>query len=191
VWWDSSPLTALACRRTPRLSGSGATCSLTGAPSATAPERQAGGPRGRADRAESTSRRAYRASNSVVSEFQLGRIIAGTEKVLRSDAVTIPRPPRPPTLRSGRCADCLRRGTGRAPQAESNVYSLSGARQPADPPTPSLRPSIRARSGPLGIRQEKRQQELQKRDLKLAERRWSAAAVQTLVLYQCANEEQR
>jgi hypothetical protein len=107
-------------------------------PSATAPEHQAGGPRGRADRAKSTSRRTYRASDSAVSEFRLGRITAGNEQVLRPDAVTIAPPPRPPTLSSSRCADCLRRGTGRAPrrapQAESNVYSpwrCSPTRRPA------------------------------------------------------------
>jgi hypothetical protein len=44
---------------------------------------------------------------------------------------------------------------------------LGGARQPANSPTPSLRPFNQARFGPLGIRQEKAPTRAQKRDLKL------------------------
>ena len=79
-----------------------ATRPLTGAERQSA---RAGGPRGRADRAKSASRRTYRASNSVVRESQLGRIIAGTGQVLRSDAVTTQPPPGPPAPSSGRCAN--------------------------------------------------------------------------------------
>jgi hypothetical protein len=164
-------------------------------PSATAPERQAGGPRGRAERAKSTSRRTYRASNSVVSESQLGRIIAGTEQVLRLDAVTIPPPPRPPTLSSGRRADCLRRGTGRAPrrapQAESNVYSpsrCSPTRRPANAESAAVdRGQIRPARHP----QREAPPRAQRRGLKAAERRRSATAVQALVRYRCAHAEAR
>jgi hypothetical protein len=99
-----------------------------------------------------------------VSESQLGRITAGTEHVLRSDAVTIPPPRRPPTLSSGRCADCLRRGTGRAPRraprAESNVYSprrCSPTRRPAKAESAAVQSSqIWPATHP--IRKEKRQQ---------------------------------
>jgi hypothetical protein len=89
-----------------------------------------------------------------VSESQLGRITAGTEQVVRSDAVTIPPPPRPSTLSSDRRLPSDAEPAERhAERRKRNPTSsrLCGARQPANPPTPSLRPLIGARSGPLGI----------------------------------------
>jgi hypothetical protein len=117
-----------------------------------------------------------------VSESQLGRIIAGTEEVLRSDAVTIPPPPRPPTLSSGRCADCLRRGTGRAPrrapQAESNAYSplrCSPTRRPANADSAAV---DQGQIWPARHPPREAPTRAQKRGMKVAERRWSATAVQ-------------
>jgi hypothetical protein len=76
---------------------------------------RAGGPRGRADRAKSTSRRTYCARNLVVSEFSPAAQSLETSGFCRSDAVTTQPPPGPPVPSSGRCAKCLKGGTGRAP----------------------------------------------------------------------------
>jgi len=75
-----------------------------------APERQsarAGGPRGRADRAKSTSRRTYCARNFAVSEFSPAAQSLETSGFCRSDAVTTQPPPGPPAPSSGRCANAL------------------------------------------------------------------------------------
>jgi hypothetical protein len=79
-----------------------------------------------------------------------------------------------------------------ATPSERNPTStrLGGARQPADPPRPSLRPFNQARSGPLGIQSAKRSaNKAQRRDLKVAERRWSATSEQALVRYGVLNAE--
>jgi hypothetical protein len=108
-----------------------------------APERQsarAGGPRGRADRAKSTSRRTYCARNFVVSEFSPAAQSLETSGYCRSGAVTTQPPSGPPAPSSGRCAKCLKGGTGRAPhrapQAEPGAdcpFVLAVAARQCDP----------------------------------------------------------
>ena len=114
-----------------------ATRPLTGAERQSA---RAGGPRGRADRAKSTSRRTYCARNLVVSEFSPAAQSLETSGYCRSGAVTTQPRPGPPAPSSGRCAKCLKGGTGRAPhrapQAEPGAdcpFVLAVAARQCDP----------------------------------------------------------
>ncbi len=104
----------------------GSTRALTGA---RAPERQsarAGGPRGRADRAKSTSRRTYCARNFAVSEFSPAAQSLEASGFCRSDAVNDPAAAGPSGAQLGPMRQCLRGGTGRAPrrapQAEPGAH---------------------------------------------------------------------
>jgi hypothetical protein len=164
VLQETDFLTKLLRNHAPRATHALSTRPLTGA---RAPERQsarAGGPRGRADRAKSTSRRTYGARNFPVSEFSPAAQSLETSGFCRSDAVTSQPPPGPPAPSSGRCADCLKGGTGRAPhrapQAEPGADCPVRSRCRSE----TMRPRLvrlwcvqrRARIPPCSARQEKR-----------------------------------
>jgi hypothetical protein len=127
------------------------TRSLTGA---RAPERQAGGPRGRADRAKNTSRRTYRASNSAVSESQRGRIIAGTESSFALGCSDDPAAAETSDAQLGpmRRLPQTRNPPSATPSAASGIQGLLALAVLAHPPTRQGRVcgrSIKPRSGPL------------------------------------------
>jgi hypothetical protein len=113
---------------------------LTGA---RAPERQsasAGGPRGRADRAKSTSRRTYGARNFVVSEFSPAAQIAGNERVLPLGCGNEPAAAGSSGAQLGPMRECLKGGTRRAPhrapQAEPGAdcpFALAVVARQCDP----------------------------------------------------------